>query len=134
MVLISLVSIVLSSILAYFVSRSFTKPITELNDIAKSITELDFSKKYKGNDCDEIGVLGNSINHLSESLRTKIQELNDINLELEKDIEKTSKLAEMRNQFVSDVSHELKTPITLIQGYAEGLVDGIITDEADKKY
>ena len=134
MVLISLVSIMLSSILAYFVSRSFTKPIIELNEIAKSITELDFSKKYKGNDTDEIGILGNSINHLSESLRTKIQELNDINLELEKDIEKTSKLAEMRNQFVSDVSHELKTPITLIQGYAEGLVDGIITDEEDKKY
>ena len=134
MVLISLTSIILSSILAYFVSKSFTKPITELNEIAKSITELDFSKKYKGNDTDEIGVLGNSINHLSESLRTKIQELNDINLELEKDIEKTSKLAEMRNQFVSDVSHELKTPITLIQGYAEGLVDGIITDEDDKKY
>ncbi len=134
MILISMTSILLASILAYYVSRSFTKPIQELNEIAKGITELDFSKKYAGTATDEIGVLGSSINQLSDSLRTKIQELNSINLELEKDIEKTSKIAEMRNQFVSDVSHELKTPISLIQGYAEGLVDGVITDEEDKKY
>ncbi len=134
MIFISLAAIILSGILAYYVSRNFTKPIQELNDIAKSITELDFSKKYASTSIDEIGVLGSSINKLSDSLRTKIQELNSINLELEKDIEKTSKIAEMRNQFVSDVSHELKTPIALIQGYAEGLVDGVITDEDDKKY
>jgi signal transduction histidine kinase len=134
MILISLTTIILSSVLAYYISRSFTKPIQELNEIAKRITQLDFSKKYEGNATDEIGVLGSSINHLSNSLNTKIQELNKINLELEKDIEKTSKIAEMRNQFVSDVSHELKTPICLIQGYAEGLVDGVITDAEDKKY
>ncbi len=134
MILISLVAILLTSILAYYISRSFTKPIRELNDIAKQITELDFSKKYHSTSTDEISVLGNSINQLSDSLRTKIDELNAINIELEKDIEETSKLAEMRSQFVSDVSHELKTPITLIQGYAEGLVDGIITSDEDKKY
>ena len=53
---------------------------------------------------------------------------------MEKDVEEKSKLNEMRSQFISDISHELKTPIALIQGYAEGLVDGILTDEESKKY
>lgn len=79
-------------------------------------------------------MLGTSINRLSDSLKNKIEELNKANIELEKDVEEKSKLAEMRSQFVSDVSHELKTPIALIQGYAEGLVDGIASSEEDKKY
>ena len=132
--MIGLISVLISSVLAFFISKSFTKPITELNNIAKNISELDFSKPYKVTTSDEIGMLGKSINLLSKSLETKIQELNAVNLELEKDVEEKSKLAEMRSQFVSDVSHELKTPIALIQGYAEGLVDGIASSDEDKKY
>lgn len=134
LLIIGLVSVLISSILVYIISKSFTKPITELNNIAKNISELDFSKPYNVTSYDEIGMLGRSINALSRSLETKIQELNEANLELEKDVEEKSKLAEMRSQFVSDVSHELKTPIALIQGYAEGLVDGIASSDEDKKY
>ena len=79
-------------------------------------------------------MLGNSINILSQNLESKIQELKEANLELEKDIEETSKITEMRSQFISDVSHELKTPISLIQGYAEGLADNVVTDEESRKY
>ena len=134
LLIIGFLSIIVSSILAYIISKSFTKPITELNTIAKNISELDFSKPYIVTSYDEIGMLGRSINTLSKSLETKIQELNEVNIELEKDVEQKSKLAEMRSQFVSDVSHELKTPIALIQGYAEGLIDGIATSEEDRKY
>ncbi len=123
-----------SSILAFFISRKFTKPIYELNDITKKIANLDFSAKYVSKTDDEIGMLGNSINQLSENLETKIKELNKANMELEKDIEETSKITEMRSQFISDVSHELKTPISLIQGYAEGLADNVVTDEESRKY
>lgn len=132
--IIAIFSLGVSCILAFLIAKSFTKPIKELNAIAKNISELDFSKTYIIQTEDELGMLGKSINTLSKSLENKIQELSDINLELEKDVEEKSKLAEMRSQFVSDVSHELKTPIALIQGYAEGLVDGIASSEEDIKY
>ena len=129
-----IIILILSSILSYFISKKFTKPIYELNTITKKMSDLDFSTKYIVKSDDEIGMLGNSINSLSSSLENKIKELREANIELEKDIEETSKIVEMRSQFISDVSHELKTPISLIQGYAEGLVDGVVTDEESKKY
>ena len=126
--------LVFSSALTYFISRGFTKPIRDLNEMTKKMSDLDFSEKYKVKTKDEIGMLGTSINSLSENLETKIKELNEANIELEKDIEETSKISEMRSQFVSDVSHELKTPIALIQGYAEGLVEKVVTDEESINY
>ena len=129
-----MIILVLSSGLAFFISKRFTKPIYELNAITKKMSNLDFSTKYTVTSDDEIGMLGNSINSLSENLENKIKELREANMELEKDIEETSKIVEMRSQFISDVSHELKTPISLIQGYAEGLADGVVTDEESKKY
>ncbi len=123
-----------AGIIGFVMAKSFTKPIIELNEISQKMSQLDFSQKYEVKTNDEIGMLGTSINTLSSSLEKTIQELKNTNLELEKDIEETSKISEMRNQFISDVSHELKTPIALIQGYAEGLADGIVTDEDSKKY
>lgn len=134
LITIGIFSLIFSSLLAFIISKSFTKPITKLNEIAKNISELDFSKPYEITTYDEIGMLGKSINTLSKSLENKINELNEVNAELEKDIEQTSRISEMRSQFVSDVSHELKTPIALIQGYAEGLIDGIATTPEDQKY
>ncbi len=126
--------VLVSSLITFLISKAFTKPIKQLNEIALSMANLDFSKKYPVSTNDEIGRLGNSINQLSDSLQKTIQDLKIANIDLEKDVEQKSKLNEMRSQFISDVSHELKTPIALIQGYAEGLVDGILTDEESKKY
>ncbi len=126
--------VLISSIIIYFVSKAFVKPISDLNDIALRMTNLDFSKKYNVKSNDEVGTLGNSINKLSTSLEKTIKDLKEANIDLEKDVEEKSKLSEMRNQFISDVSHELKTPIALIQGYAEGLNEGIVNDEESKKY
>lgn len=134
LLIIIIILLCCSSILSYFISRGFTHPIRELNEITKKMSNLDFSEKYKVTTNDEIGMLGDSINSLSESLENKIQELRKANMELEKDIEETSKISEMRSQFISDVSHELKTPIALIQGYAEGLADNVVTDEESRKY
>ena len=128
------IALLISAVLGFVISNTFTKPIKELNTISKKMSNLDFSQKYEVVTDDEIGMLGTSINTLSANLEKTICELKKANLELEKDIEETSKIAEMRNQFISDVSHELKTPIALIQGYAEGLTDGIVTDEESKKY
>ena len=134
LVIIGAFALLVSACLAFVISNTFTKPIKELNTISQKMSKLDFSQKYDVITDDEIGMLGTSINTLSSSLEKTICELKKANLELEKDIEETSKITEMRSQFISDVSHELKTPIALIQGYAEGLVDGIVTDEESRKY
>ena len=71
---------------------------------------------------------------MSDKLEATIKELQKNNIELEKDIEEKSKIDEMRKQFISDVSHELKTPIALIQGYAEGPIENVNSDEESRKF
>ena len=129
------VAIILGGIAITFITQKFTKPIEELNDIANEMNNLNFKRKYRINDSgDEIDELGKSINTLSDKLEDTINKLKINNSELEKDIEAKSKIDEMRKQFISDVSHELKTPISLIQGYAEGLVENVNTDDENRKF
>lgn len=129
------VAIILGGIAITFITQRFTKPIEELNEIANEMSNLNFKRKYRINDSeDEINELGKSINTLSDKLEDTIHQLKVGKAELEKDIEEKAKIDEMRKQFISDVSHELKTPIALIQGYAEGLVDNVITDEENRKF
>lgn len=132
---IGAITILISAFIASFVSKKFTTPILELNDIANKMARLDFSQRYRTTDAeDEINALGHSINTMSDKLERTIKQLRANNIELEKDIEEKSKIDEMRKQFISDVSHELKTPIALIQGYAEGLVENVNTDEESRKF
>lgn len=127
--------IIVSGIISSFVSKRFTAPIVQLNTIAQKMSNLDFSQKYQIDETDdEINNLGNSINIMSDKLEKTIKQLTVNNSELEKDIEKKSKIDEMRKQFISDVSHELKTPIALIQGYAEGLVENVNTDDESREF
>ena len=135
LVLIGLLTIIVSSFAASLISRKFTEPILQLNEITNQMAKLDFGKKYRITDSDdEINKLGKNINTMSDKLETTINQLRENNKELEKDIEEKSKIDEMRKQFISDVSHELKTPIALIQGYAEGLVENINNDEESRKF
>ena len=128
-------TILIASIMVSIVSRKFTDPILELNNIAKKMSNLDFSQKYKiTNAKDEINDLGKSINTMSDKLEKTIKQLRSSNTELERDIEEKSKIDEMRKTFISDVSHELKTPIALIQGYSEGLLENVNTDEESRKF
>ncbi len=112
-------------IIIWCTSRKITKPILELNTISERMVHLDFDAKYQGKAHNEIDLLGENINKLSLSLEQAISELKTANNELKKDIEKKEEIDEMRKEFLSNVSHELKTPIALIQGYAEGLHEGI---------
>ncbi len=118
----------LSVIVVYFVSRKITKPIMELTHISQQMCNLQFDVKYEGKSHTEVALLGENINQLSETLEKTISELKTANNELQKDIEKKNQIDEMRKEFLANVSHELKTPIALIQGYAEGLKEGITDD------
>lgn len=130
-----IIAILIGGITVWIITEIFTRPIEKLDKIARNIAKLDFSEKYelRGTD-DEIDNLGKSINELSQELENTIGKMKKDNIDLERDIEKKSKIDEMRKQFVSDVSHELKTPISLIQGYAEGLVENVNTDEENKNF
>ncbi len=125
--------IILSTVIMIFITGKFTRPILELADISEKMSNLNFDVKYKRHDKDEIGILGNSMNQLSEKLEATISELKSANNELQKDIEQKIQIDEMRKEFLSNVSHELKTPIALIQGYAEGLQDGINDDDKESR-
>ena len=123
--------VVAISILAiWFLSQRLTKPLEELTDISIRMSNLDFNAKYESGG--EIGVLGQNFNKMSKELEQTISELKTANNELQKDIEKKERIDDMRKEFLSNVSHELKTPIALIQGYAEGLKE-CINDEAESR-
>ncbi len=126
--------IIVTTIIIIGVTRKYTKPVLQLADISRKMSELDFNAKYTGHRNDEIGVLGESMNEMSEKLQKTISELKSANIELHKDIAKKEEVDEMRKEFISNVSHELKTPIALIQGYAEGLQEGINDNPDDMKY
>jgi len=132
--IVGLIMIFVSSVIMWFVAKNFTKPIHELAHISEKMSELNFDIKYTGQQKDEIGLLGHSMNRLSETLEETISQLKSVNLELEKDIAKKDEVDQMRQEFISNVSHELKTPIALIQGYAEGLKDSVIDDEESKEF
>ena len=157
-----LIIIGISCIAGGFMARRITRPILQLVDISKKMVHLDFDAKYihggwredpslslkgifdrrqlavvdgeesvPGN---EIDLLGNHMNRLAETLERTISELKTANVELTRDIEKKTKIDEMRKEFLSNVSHELKTPLALIQGYAEGLQECINDDEESRNW
>ncbi|MCM1126725.1 MAG: HAMP domain-containing histidine kinase [Lachnospiraceae bacterium] len=125
---------IFSALIILYVSRKITEPIMELTHISEKMIHLDFDAKYTGKSRTEIALLGQNINELSETLETTISELKSANNELKRDIEKKNKIDEMRIEFLSNVSHELKTPIALIQGYAEGLREGVNDDEESRNF
>lgn len=132
-IILGIIAVILAGIFAYFISRRFTDPIHKLSGIAKNMSELDFSEIYDGKETDEIGLLGSSINTLSEKLEKNIGELKNANLKLMQDIDIKEKTDRQRSEFLSGVSHELKTPISIIEAYAEGLLEMELSEE-DRKY
>ncbi len=128
------VGAVAGGIIIWFVSRRITRPILKLNRISEQMVHLDFEAKYQEKAHNEIDLLGQNINKLSASLEKAISELKTANNELQQDIAKKEQIDEMRKEFLANVSHELKTPIALIQGYAEGLQEGINDDPASRSF
>lgn len=129
---IGVIAAIASGIIIWIVSKKITKPILQLANISERMAHLDFDARYIGRDKNEIALLGENINRMSEALERTISELKTANNELQKDIQRKTEIDEMRTEFLSNVSHELKTPIAIIQGYAEGLQEGISEDEESR--
>ena len=126
--------LLVAAVWAVLFSKRFTEPLVHMSDIAGSIAELDFSRKCKILQKDEIGHLGESINDLSEKLSAALEDLKAKNVLLQEELEHERKLDKMRKEFVANVSHELRTPISIIQGYADGLKMNIAANEERRNY
>lgn len=135
-IIVGLFGMIVGAVVIFFVSRTISKPMKELKDVSKSMADLKFEVKYepKEQDSVEVAELGEHMNFLSQTLEKTISNLKAANNELQKDIEKKEQIDEMRKEFLSNVSHELKTPIALIQGYAEGLKENINEDPESKDF
>ncbi len=132
--IVGILAIVAGLLIAMLLAKRITRPIRQMTEISKRMRDLDFSAKYVGNDRTEIADLGENMNQLSKTLEKTIADLKTSNNELQKDIENREKIEQMQREFISSVTHELKTPIALIQGYAEGLVDGIADDPESRDF
>ena len=124
--------LLIGAVAIQILSKRISEPILELAKLSERMSDLDFNVKFSGGKDEEIVFLGNHMNQLSEKLEKTISELKTANNELQRDIEQKEKRDQMRKEFLSNVSHELKTPIALVQGYAEGLKE-CINDDAESR-
>ncbi|MGN1059269.1 MAG: sensor histidine kinase [Clostridia bacterium] len=100
-------------VIIYTMSVRITKPLKTLNNAAKAIADGHFEKRVHLNESNEIGELGDSFNQMADSIQ---------------------QLENMRRSFVANVSHDLRTPMTTITGFVEGILDGTIPPEKQKQY
>ncbi|MCR5416382.1 MAG: HAMP domain-containing histidine kinase [Pseudobutyrivibrio sp.] len=127
-------AIVLAVLISQILVARFTRPLFDIIEITKRISNFDFDAKYKPQPIyNELDDLGEHITEMSTTLKRAINQLRSANDRLQKDLEIREETENMRKEFVSNVSHELKTPIALIQGYAEGLQEGIMDDENSRQ-
>lgn len=133
-IMIGLAAVLAGAVLILLMSRRMVRPIRELTRYSQQMAELDFGIHYEGREEDEIGELGRNFNRMSEHLEKAVSDLKSANTQLQKDIEKKIEIDEMRREFLSNVSHELKTPIAIIQGYGEGLQEMIDEDPSISRH
>lgn len=123
-----------SIVIMLIVVENITQPLKKLTKVSTKISSLDFSEKVCIEGSTEIVELGKNFNKMSDELEKNIGELKTANAKLQDDLVKKQQLEKMKNDFMSSVSHELKTPIAIISGYAESLADNIVDEPEDIKF
>lgn len=133
--------------ISFIIAKGVSKPIIRMKEVTHKMADLTFDEKLVVKSSDEVGELMSSVNQMADALSEAIHALKVSNHQLTRELSKEKSLEKMRRRFVSDVSHELKNPISMILGYADGLVQkipktegakeeyyGIIVDEASRMH
>ncbi len=134
--IVSLALIIIAAVVVFFLINYYSEPIRKLADLSRRVSEGNFETKYEYKHFrqDEIGMLGENINAIGYKLEKTIADLKSANLNLQNELKAKTEQEEARKKYMSDVNHELKTPIALISSYAEGLKEGISDDPEDRDY
>lgn len=126
MMFIMIAAAIIAMDAAYLLSRNISAPLGRLNYIAKEIGRLNFEVRYEGSRQDEIGTLGRTLNELSEKLESNIAGLKN-------ELEKEKNMDNLRKQFIAQASHEMQTPIAIINSYMEAIEDDVVDDEEERE-
>ena len=126
------VIIMLTIILSLIYSRIVTRPLVTLNRAAARLAKLDFTMEPEIHSKDEFGELSRNLNALSQNLDTTLKELTNMNVKLQVEMEEKRRSEQLRKELIANISHELKTPLGIVKGFAEGLQDGVASDKKDR--
>lgn len=132
--IILLLVLAIALVISWLYSRMITEPVLEISRISEKMSDLQLDWMVDEQRTDELGTLGKSLNRLSRNLSTALSDLQNANRKLEADIEHEKELEQARTNFFSAVSHELKTPVTIIKGQLEGMLLGIGAYKDREKY
>ncbi|WP_105615264.1 sensor histidine kinase [Vallitalea okinawensis] len=130
--IVSMITILIEGILLYVAVGRLTQPIRDLHKQTMKIASLDFSGRFDVQGEHEIARLGENINHISDELSMNIDALQTANEQLKLDVELLKRVDEMKNEFIAIASHEFKTPIGIIQSYADGIKYGIADSDDER--
>ena len=132
---VSLVAWLISLFLLYWLSRLITRPHRKIAATAAKIAKLDFSRRCPPALTAELNELSQSINAMSDSLEENVNALRDANAQLQTELAERTRQQQITSDLIANLSHDLKTPIAIISGYAEGLQEGVArTPEKQQSY
>lgn len=115
----------ISLLCAIIYTRLFAKPVKELSAVSKSMAEMNFDRKCDTKRKDEIGDLGRDLDTMAVSLQEKMSALHARTAELEEEVARRQELESQKDMFFAAASHELKTPVTLLEGQVRGMIEGV---------
>lgn len=121
--LTSIAILLVGAVIIYFVVGRITRPIQGIQRAAGKISRLDFSERCEAKGHDEIAMLAESVNQMSDDLQAAVSRLVEANEVLQNDLVRQQQTDRLRQQFVANVSHDFKTPLTLMISYAEALAE-----------